>query len=144
MGRRDGDDVNTNIPTFDELSLPPCSRCTMSKRGIMMFIGATGAGKSTSMAALLIPQREQLRPHHHDRGPFEFSTSTRIASSRSARSGSTPDNWGIALKNTLRQAPDVILIGEVRDRDTMDYAIAFAERGTCAWPPYTRTAPTRR
>ncbi len=123
--------INTNIPTFDELALPPVLKdVTMSKRGIMMFIGATGAGKSTSMAALLGYRNENSYGHIITiEDPIEFVHEHKNCIITQREVGVDTDNWGIALKNTLRQAPDVILIGEVRDRDTMDYAIAFAETG---------------
>src|SRR4249920_3822671 len=123
--------ITTNIPTFDELSLPPVLKdVTMSKRGIMMFIGATGAGKSTSMAALLGYRNENSYGHIITiEDPIEFVHEHKNCILTQREVGVDTDNWGIALKNSLRQAPDVILIGEVRDRDTMDYAIAFAETG---------------
>ena len=104
--------ITTDIPKFEELGLPPVLRdIIMSKRGIMLFIGATGAGKSTSMASLL-----GYRDHRNC-----------IVTQREV--GVDTDSWSIALKNSLRAAPDVILIGEIRDRETMDYAVSFAETG---------------
>ncbi len=111
--------INIIIPTFEELNLPPVLKdVCMSKRGIMLFIGATGCGKSTSMAALLGYRNENSYGHMHRNC---IMTQREVAVDT--------DNWEIALKNSLRQAPDVILIGEIRDRNTMDYAIAFAETG---------------
>jgi twitching motility protein PilU len=123
--------INTTIPTFDELSLPPVLKdVCMSKRGIMMFIGATGTGKSTSMAALLGYRNENSYGHIITiEDPIEFVHEHKNCIITQREVGVDTDNWGIALKNSLRQAPDVILIGEVRDRETMDYAIAFAETG---------------
>ncbi len=123
--------INTTIPTFDELSLPPVLKdVTMSKRGIMLFIGATGAGKSTSMAALLGYRNENSYGHIITiEDPIEFVHEHRNCIITQREVGVDTDGWQIALKNSLRQAPDVILIGEVRDRETMDYAIAFAETG---------------
>ena len=102
----------------------------MSKRGIMMFIGATGCGKSTSMAALLGYRNENSYGHIITiEDPIEFVHEHKNCIMTQREVGVDTDDWQIALKNTLRQAPDVILIGEVRDRETMDYAIAFAETG---------------
>src|SRR5438270_4244764 len=123
--------INTTIPTFDELNLPPVLKdVCMSKRGIMMFVGATGAGKSTSMAALLGYRNENSYGHIiTTEDPIEFVHEHRNCIITQREVGVDTDNWGVALKNSLRQAPDVILIGEVRDRETMDYAIAFSETG---------------
>src|SRR5437762_1503141 len=116
---------------FITAGFPPVLKdVTMSKRGIMMFIGATGAGKSTSMAALLGYRNENSYGHIITiEDPIEFVHEHKNCIITQREVGVDTDNWGIALKNTLRQAPDVILIGEVRDRDTMDYAIALAETG---------------
>jgi twitching motility protein PilU len=123
--------INTTIPTFDELSLPPVLKdVCMSKRGIMMFVGATGAGKSTSMAALLGYRNENSYGHIITiEDPIEFVHEHKNCIITQREVGVDTEGWSIALKNSLRQAPDVILIGEVRDRETMDYAIAFAETG---------------
>ncbi len=123
--------INVTIPTFDELNLPPVLKdVTMSKRGIMLFIGATGAGKSTSMAALLGYRNENSYGHIITiEDPIEFVHEHRNCIITQREVGVDTDDWQIALKNSLRQAPDVILIGEVRDRETMDYAVAFAETG---------------
>src|SRR5215475_9659829 len=123
--------INTIIPTFEELNLPPVLKdVCMSKRGIMMFIGATGCGKSTSMAALLGYRNENSYGHIITiEDPIEFVHEHHNCIVTQREIGVDTDNWEIALKNSLRQAPDVILIGEVRDRNTMDYAIAFAETG---------------
>src|SRR5512147_1040151 len=123
--------INTTIPKFEELGLPPVLKdVIMSKRGIMMFIGATGCGKSTSMAALLGYRNENSFGHIITiEDPIEFVHEHRNCIMTQREVGVDTDDWQIALKNTLRQAPDVILIGEVRDRETMDYAIAFAETG---------------
>jgi len=123
--------INTVIPTFEELNLPPVLKDVgMSKRGIMMFIGPTGCGKSTSMAALLGYRNENSYGHIITiEDPIEFVHEHRNCIVTQREIGVDTDNWEIALKNSLRQAPDVILIGEVRDRNTMDYAIQFAETG---------------
>ena len=123
--------ILTDIPKFEDLRLPPVLKdVAMSKRGIMMFIGATGCGKSTSMAALLGYRNENSYGHIITiEDPIEFVHQHKSCIVTQREVGVDTDGWQIALKNTLRQAPDVILIGEVRDRETMDYAIAFAETG---------------
>jgi twitching motility protein PilU len=123
--------ILTTIPKFEDLNLPPVLKeVAMSKRGIMMFIGATGCGKSTSMAALLGYRNENSYGHIITiEDPIEFVHEHRNCIMTQREVGVDTDDWQIALKNSLRQAPDVILIGEVRDRETMDYAIAFAETG---------------
>jgi len=123
--------ILTTIPKFEELNLPPVLKeVAMSKRGIMMFIGATGCGKSTSMAALLGYRNENSYGHIITiEDPIEFVHEHRNCIMTQREVGVDTDDWQIALKNSLRQAPDVILIGEVRDRETMDHAIAFAETG---------------
>src|ERR1700757_4748916 len=123
--------ITTDIPKFEELGLPPVLRdVMMSKRGIMMFVGATGCGKSTSMAALLGFRNENSYGHIITiEDPIEFVHEHKNCILTQREVGVDTDDWMIALKNTLRQAPDVILIGEVRDRETMEHAIAFAETG---------------
>ncbi len=123
--------ILTAIPRFEDLNLPPVLKeVAMSKRGIMMFVGATGCGKSTSMAALLGYRNENSYGHIITiEDPIEFVHEHKNCILTQREVGVDTDDWHIALKNTLRQAPDVILIGEVRDRETMDYAIAFAETG---------------
>ena len=123
--------INTNIPKFEELGLPPVLRdVIMSKRGIMLFVGATGSGKSTSMASLLGYRNENSYGHIITiEDPIEFVHEHLNCIITQREVGVDTDGWQIALKNTLRQAPDVILIGEIRERETMDYAIAFAETG---------------
>src|SRR5580765_6756893 len=123
--------IMTEIPKFEDLGLPPVLKdIIMSKRGIMLFIGATGCGKSTSMAALLGYRNENSYGHIITiEDPIEFVHEHKNCILTQREVAVDTDNWGVALKNSLRQAPDVILIGEVRDRETMDYAIAFAETG---------------
>jgi twitching motility protein PilU len=123
--------ILTDIPDFEGLNLPPVLKdVSMSKRGIMMFVGATGCGKSTSMAALLGYRNQNSFGHIITiEDPIEFVHEHKNCIVTQREVGVDTDDWHIALKNTLRQAPDVILIGEVRDRETMDYAIAFAETG---------------
>ena len=123
--------INTTIPVFDDLSLPPVLKdVIMSKRGLVIFIGATGSGKSTSMAALL--GYRNLNSHGHIitiEDPIEFVHEHQGCIVTQREIGVDTDSWEIALRNSLRQAPDVILIGEVRSPETMDHAIAFAETG---------------
>ena len=123
--------ITTDIPKFDELGLPPVLKdIIMSKRGIMMFVGATGAGKSTSMASLLGYRNENSFGHIITiEDPIEFVHEHRNCIVTQREVGVDTESWDIALRNSMRQAPDVILIGEVRERSTMDYAIAFAETG---------------
>ncbi|MGH8801677.1 MAG: ATPase, T2SS/T4P/T4SS family, partial [Casimicrobiaceae bacterium] len=123
--------ITTDIPKFDDLGLPPVLKdVIMSKRGIMMFIGATGAGKSTSMAALLGYRNENSYGHIVTiEDPIEFVHEHRNCIITQREVGVDTNDWEIALKNSMRQAPDVILIGEVRERNTMDYAVTFAETG---------------
>jgi len=123
--------ITTDIPKFDDLGLPSVLKdIIMSKRGIMMFVGATGAGKSTSMASLLGYRNENSFGHIITiEDPIEFVHEHRNCVVTQREVGVDTDNWDIALRNSMRQAPDVILIGEVRERSTMDYAIAFAETG---------------
>jgi len=123
--------ITMEIPKFEDLGLPPVLKdIIMSKRGIMMFIGATGAGKSTSMASLLGYRNENSYGHIITiEDPIEFVHEHRNCIMTQREVGVDTDAWETALKNSLRQAPDVILIGEVRERNTMDYAVAFAETG---------------
>jgi len=123
--------ITTDIPKFEDLGLPPVLRdVIMSKRGIMMFVGATGAGKSTSMASLLGYRNENSYGHIITiEDPIEFVHDHKNCIVTQREIGVDTDGWAVALKNSMRQAPDVILIGEVRERETMDHAVAFAETG---------------
>ena len=123
--------ILTDIPSFESLTLPPVLKdVSMSKRGIMMFVGATGCGKSTSMAALLGYRNENSYGHIITiEDPIEFVHEHKNCIITQREVGVDTDDWHIALKNTLRQAPDVILMGEIRDRETMEHAVAFAETG---------------
>ena len=123
--------ITTDIPKFDDLGLPPVLKdIIMSKRGIMMFVGATGAGKSTSMASLLGYRNENSFGHIITiEDPIEFVHDHKNCIVTQREVGIDTDGWEHALKNTLRQAPDVILMGEIRDRETMEHAVAFAETG---------------
>jgi len=126
--------ITTDIPKFDELGLPTVLKdIIMSKRGIMMFIGATGAGKSTSMASLLGYRNENSYGHIITiEDPVEFVHEHKNCLITQREVGVDTLSWEHALHNTLRQAPDVILIGEIRSRETMEHAVAFAETGHLA------------
>ncbi len=123
--------ITTKIPKFEELGLPEVLKdITMTKRGLVIFVGGTGSGKSTSLAAMIGYRNENSYGHIITiEDPVEFIHEHKNCVITQREIGVDTDNWHIALKNTLRQAPDVILIGEIRDRETMDYAIAFAETG---------------
>ncbi|MCC7704408.1 PilT/PilU family type 4a pilus ATPase [Janthinobacterium sp. GW460P] len=123
--------INTAIPTLDGLGLPAILQdIVMSKRGLVIMVGATGCGKSTTLAAMVGHRNEHSHGHIitiEDPVEFIHPHGNCIVTQREV--GVDTDDWATALKNTLRQAPDVIQIGEIRDRDTMDHAIAFAETG---------------
>jgi len=103
---------------------------SLTKRGLVIFVGATGSGKSTSLAALVDYRNENSYGHIITvEDPIEFVHPHKNCVVTQREVGLDTDNWEIALKNTLRQAPDVILMGEVRDRETMEHAIVFAETG---------------
>jgi len=123
--------ITTKIPKFEELGLPEVLKdIAMTKRGLVIFVGGTGSGKSTSLAAMVGYRNENSYGHIITiEDPVEFVHDHINCIITQREVGVDTDNWSIALKNTLRQAPDVILIGEIRDRETMDYAIAFAETG---------------
>ncbi len=123
--------INTNVPTIQQLGLPPTlGNLVLEKRGLILMVGATGSGKSTSLAALLNHRNENSRGHIITiEDPIEFMHPHKKSLIMQREVGVDTDNWFSALKNTLRQAPDVILIGEIRDRETMEYAIAFSETG---------------
>lgn len=123
--------ITTKIPEFDDLGLPPVLKeVVMSKRGLVIFVGGTGSGKSTSMASLIGHRNKNSHGHIITiEDPVEY-VHTHINCLITQREvGVDTESWEAALKNTLRQAPDVILIGEIRDRETMEHAIAFAETG---------------
>jgi twitching motility protein PilU len=123
--------INTQIPNFEELSLPPVLKdITMVKRGLVIFVGGTGSGKSTSLAAMVGYRNQNCADHIITvEDPIEYVHEHKKSIITQREVGVDTDNWFSALKNMLRQAPDVILIGEIRDRETMEYAIAFAETG---------------
>jgi twitching motility protein PilU len=123
--------ITTTIPKFDDLNLPPILKdVAMTKRGLVIFVGGTGSGKSTSLAAMIGHRNENSYGHIITiEDPVEYVHEHRNCVITQREVGVDTESWMAALKNTLRQAPDVILIGEIRDRETMDYAIAFAETG---------------
>jgi len=123
--------INTQIPGFDDLGLPPQLKdIAMTKRGLVLMVGATGSGKSTTLAAMIGYRNENSYGHIITiEDPIEFVHPHKNCIVTQREIGVDTESWSVALKNTLRQAPDVILIGEIRDRETMDYAIAFAETG---------------
>ena len=123
--------INTRIPTIEELNLPPILKdIAMTKRGLVIFVGATGSGKSTSLAAMVGYRNQNSSGHIITiEDPIEFVHEHGKCIVTQREVGVDTADYGVALKNTLRQAPDVILIGEIRDRETMEYAVAFAETG---------------
>ena len=123
--------ITTLIPKLEQLNLPPVLRdVAMVKRGLVIFVGGTGSGKSTSLAAMIGHRNENSQDHIITiEDPVEYVHEHKKSIITQREVGVDTENWFAALKNTLRQAPDVILIGEVRDRETMEYAIAFAETG---------------
>ena len=126
--------ITTAIPTLEELKLPQILKeIVMSKRGLVLFAGGTGSGKSTSQAAMIGYRNEHSYGHIVTiEDPIEFVHEHKNCLITQREVGIDTESWQAALKNTLRQAPDVILIGEIRDRETMDHAIAFAETGHLA------------
>ena len=123
--------INVQIPEIDDLKLPPVLKdVTMTKRGLVLFVGGTGSGKSTSLAAMIGYRNQNSYGHIITiEDPVEYVHDHRNCVITQREVGVDTDSWEVALKNTLRQAPDVILIGEIRDRETMEYAVAFAETG---------------
>ncbi len=123
--------ITTTIPKMEDLNLPPVLKdVVMTKRGLVVLVGGTGSGKSTTLAAMIGYRNENSYGHIITiEDPVEYVHDHKNCVVTQREIGVDTDNWFAALKNTLRQAPDVILIGEIRDRETMDYAIAFAETG---------------
>ncbi len=123
--------IPAKIPTIDELGLPQIlKQLALSKRGICIVVGGTGTGKSTTLAAMVDWRNE----HTHDHivtieDPIEFVHTHKNCIITQREVGIDTDSWEVALKNSLRQAPNVILMGEIRDRETMEHAIAFSETG---------------
>ncbi len=123
--------IPAEIPSFEKLALPDILKdIVMTKRGLVLVVGATGSGKSTSLAAM-IDHRNSSSPGHiiTVEDPVEFVHQSQQSLITHREVGIDTPSWHHALKNTLRQAPDVILIGEIRDAETMEHAIAFAETG---------------
>lgn len=119
------------IPSFKELVLPPVLKdISMTKRGLVIMVGATGSGKSTTLASMVDFRNENSMGHIVTiEDPIEFTHEHKKCLVTQREVGVDTASYEIAMKNTLRQAPDVILLGEVRDRETMEYAIAYAETG---------------
>ena len=126
--------IVTEIPNKDDLGLPEIlSKVIMAKRGLILFVGGTGSGKSTSLAALIDYRNVNSRGHIITiEDPVEYIHPHKGCIINQREVGMDTDSFEDALKNTLRQAPDVILIGEIRDRETMEHALAFAETGHLA------------
>ncbi|MDH3561682.1 MAG: PilT/PilU family type 4a pilus ATPase [Gammaproteobacteria bacterium] len=126
--------IVTDIPNWELLGLPKIlTDVVMAKRGLVLFVGATGSGKSTSLASLIDYRNTHSAGHIITiEDPVEFIHSHKKSIVNQREVGLDTDSYEDALKNTLRQAPDVILIGEIRDRETMEHAIAFAETGHLA------------
>ncbi len=123
--------IATKIPKIEELGLPDVLKdIVMTKRGLVILVGGTGSGKSTTLAAMTGYRNEKSFGHIITiEDPIEFVHEHKNCVITQREIGVDTDSWSVALKNSLRQAPDVILIGEIRDRETMDYAVAFAETG---------------
>ncbi len=123
--------IETRIPDFDELGLPSIlADLAMAKRGLVFFVGATGTGKSTSLAAMVGHRNHNASGHIISiEDPIEFLHKHAASIITQREVGVDTESYEVALKNTLRQAPDVILIGEIRTRETMENAITFAETG---------------
>jgi twitching motility protein PilU len=123
--------IPSTLPTIESLKLPPVLKdVSMTKRGLCIVVGATGSGKSTSLAAMVDWRNENSYGHIITvEDPVEFVHPHKNCVVTQREVGLDTDSWEAALKNTLRQAPDVILMGEIRDRETMEHAVAFAETG---------------
>jgi len=126
--------IQTEIPDINALGLPPVlQEVVMAKRGLILFVGGTGSGKSTSLAALIDHRNTNSKGHIITiEDPIEYVHQHKGCIVNQREVGVDTDSFEDALKNTLRQAPDVILIGEIRDRETMEHALAFAETGHLA------------
>ena len=123
--------INSTIPTIEELELPAILKdIVMSSRGLVIVVGATGSGKSTTLASMVGYRNEKTRGHIVTiEDPVEYVHQHRGCVVTHREVGVDTESWHTALKNTLRQAPDVIMIGEIRDRETMEYGIQFSETG---------------
>ena len=126
--------IETDVPTIEKLGLPPVLKeVVMTKRGLVIMVGGTGSGKSTSLAAMIDYRNANSYGHIITiEDPIEYVHPHKNCIIMQREVGVDTDDWDIALKNTLRQAPDVILLGEIRDRETMEFGIAFAETGHLA------------
>ena len=126
--------IETTVPTLDNLGLPEVLKeIAMTKRGLVIMVGGTGSGKSTSLAAMINHRNENSYGHIITiEDPIEYVHPHKNCVVMQREVGVDTEDWGIALKNTLRQAPDVILLGEIRDRATMEFGLAFAETGHLA------------
>ncbi len=126
--------IETEVPNLDKLKLPEVLKdIVMTKRGLVIMVGGTGSGKSTSLAAMIDYRNQNTFGHIITiEDPIEYVHPHKSCIIMQREVGMDTDDWEIALKNTLRQAPDVILLGEVRDRETMEFGIAFAETGHLA------------
>ena len=123
--------ITTEIPTLEGLELPPILKdVVMNKRGLVIVVGGTGSGKSTTLAAMIGHRNKNSRGHIVSiEDPVEYVHPHQGCVITQREVGVDTESWHAALKNTLRQAPDVILIGEIRDKETMEYGIQFAETG---------------
>jgi len=123
--------IPNTLPTLAAMELPPVlSEIVLAKRGLVIVVGATGSGKSTTLAAMIDERNEKTFGHIITiEDPIEFVHPHKNCIVTQREVGLDTDSWEAALKNTLRQAPDVILMGEIRDRETMEHAVAFAETG---------------
>ncbi|MEX2488323.1 MAG: PilT/PilU family type 4a pilus ATPase [Pseudomonadales bacterium] len=123
--------IEAHIPSTEELGLPEIiNKLAMTKRGLIIFVGATGTGKSTSLAAMIGHRNEHSKGHIITiEDPIEYIHEHRGCMVTQREVGVDTPSFEVALKNTLRQAPDVIMVGEVRTRETMEYAVTFAETG---------------
>ena len=126
--------IETDVPNLDKLGLPEVLKdVVMTKNGLVIMVGGTGSGKSTSLAAMLDYRNANTYGHIITiEDPIEYVHPHKNCIIMQREVGVDCDDWEIALKNTLRQAPDVILLGEIRDKDTMEFGIAFAETGHLA------------
>ena len=126
--------IETEVPNLEKLGLPEVMKdIVMTKRGLVIMVGGTGSGKSTSLAAMIDYRNANSYGHIITiEDPIEYVHPHKNCIIMQREVGVDTDDWDIALKNTLRQAPDVILLGEIRDRETMEFGIAFAETGHLA------------
>jgi len=126
--------ITTDVPDLDKLGLPEVLKdCVMTKNGLVLMVGGTGSGKSTSLAAMIDYRNRNSYGHIITiEDPIEYVHPHKNCLIMQREVGVDTEDWGIALKNSLRQAPDVILLGEIRDRKTMEFGIQFAETGHLA------------